>query len=152
MLKVIVSYPEREEERTIMDRMTSGPLSPVRPVVDPAMILRARNIVSDIYVDDKVKEYVLDLILASRNPEAKGMEELQQLIAYGASPRAGIFLISAARANAFHSGRSYVTPEDIKQLAPDVLRHRIIVTYEAEAEEITPDNIVQTILNHVDVP
>lgn len=152
MLKVIVSYPEREEERTIMDRMTSGPLSPVRPVVDPAMILRARNIVSDIYVDDKVKEYVLDLILASRNPQDKGMEELQQLIAYGASPRAGIFLISAARANAFLSGRSYVTPEDIKQLAPDVLRHRIIVTYEAEAEEITPDNIVQTILNHVDVP
>ena len=152
MLKVLVDYPTRDEERQIMDRMTGGPTEPITPVLDPESIQRIRETVKSIYVDDKVKEYVLDLVIATRHPEEKGIDGLQQLISYGASPRASIYLINAARAHAFLSGRTYVTPEDVKQLAPDVLRHRIITTYEAEAEEVTTDDIVQRILNHVDVP
>ena len=135
-----------------MDRMTGGPTETITPVLDPESIQRLRETVRSIYVDDKVKEYVLDLVIATRHPEEKGIEGLQQLISYGASPRASIYLINAARAHAYLSGRTYVTPEDVKQLAPDVLRHRIITTYEAEAEEVTTDDIVQRILNHVDVP
>ena len=152
MLKVLVDYPSRDEERQIMDRMTGGPTETITPVLDPESIQRLRETVRSIYVDDKVKEYVLDLVIATRHPEEKGIEGLQQLISYGASPRASIYLINAARAHAYLSGRTYVTPEDVKQLAPDVLRHRIITTYEAEAEEVTTDDIVQRILNHVDVP
>jgi MoxR-like ATPase len=121
-------------------------------VVAPADILRARAAVKHVYVDDKIKEYVLDLIMATRTPERMGLAALRPLIAFGASPRATIFLIEAARAHAFINGRSFVTPEDIKQLAPDVLRHRVITTYEAEAEEIHSGQIVQRILNHVEVP
>ena len=152
MLKVLVDYPSRDEERLIMDRMTGGPTDPVMPVIDRESILQVRETVRGIYVDDKVKDYVLDIVIATRKPEEKGINGLQQLILYGASPRASIYLIHAARAHAYLSGRAYVTPEDIKQLAPDVLRHRIITTYEAEAEEVTTDDIVQRILNHVDVP
>ena len=117
-----------------------------------ADILKARDMVRQIYVDDKIKEYVLDLVLTTREPMQNGLSDLKNLIAFGASPRASIYLISAARAHAFLKGRGFVTPEDIKQIAADVLRHRVITTYEAEAENITSDHIVQRILDHTDVP
>lgn len=152
MLKVIVTYPSRNEERLIMDRMTSATLPNVRPVLEPTDILRARQAVKQIYVDDKIKEYILDIIQATRNPASIGLADLKNLIAFGASPRASIYLVEAARAHAFLKGRGFVTPEDIKQLAPDILRHRIITTYEAEAEEITSTTIIQQILDQVEVP
>ncbi len=152
MLKVKVDYPNRAEERIIIDRMTAVSLPAINPVVRPEDILRARDLVRQIYVDDKIKEYVLDLVLTTRNPGNNGLSDLRNLIDFGASPRASINLIIAARAHAFLKGRGFVTPEDIKQLAPDVLRHRIITTYEAEAENITSDQIVQRILDHTDVP
>lgn len=153
MLKVIVGYPTRAEERLIIDRMTGASLPQIQPVVQPNDILRVRQVVRQIYVDDKIKEYVLDLIHATRRPsQHKALANLEPLIAFGASPRAGIFLIMAARAHAFLSGRGFVVPEDIKQIVADVLRHRIITTYEAEAEEITSADIVQRILNHLEVP
>ena len=152
MLKVLVDYPKRDEERSIVDRVTGAEWDDVRAVISPEQIVRARGMVRRIYVDDKIKEYVLDIVAATRRPTGEALEDLPQLIAYGASPRASIFMIEAARAHAFVKGRGYVTPEDIKQLAPDVLRHRVITTYEAEAEEVTSDDIVQRILDHVEVP
>jgi len=152
MLKVVVDYPTRREERLILDRMTGGALPQVRPVIEPLDILNARTAVKEVYVDDRIKEYVLDLIIATRTPESVGLPDLRPLIAFGASPRATIYMIVTARAHAFLHGRSFVTPEDIKQIAPDVLRHRVITTYEAEAEEVSPADIVQRILNHVEVP
>ena len=152
MLKVIVDYPERSEEREIIERITSGPLPEVKPVIDPQYILNARDIVRQVYVDEKVKDYVLDLVIATRDPAVAGQDELKNLISYGASPRAGIFLISAARAHAFLKGRGYVTPDDVKQLAPDILRHRVITTFEAEAQEVTSAEIVQRILDNIEVP
>ena len=151
MLKVLVDYPSREEERLIVDRMTGMKLPDISPVVTQDDILRAREVVRSIYVDDKVKEYVLDLVYATRSPQ-NGIGHLKPLIAYGASPRASIYLIHAARAHAFLRGRGYVAPEDVKQLAGDVLRHRVITTYEAEAESITSSDIVQQILDNVEVP
>ena len=147
-----MGYPTRAEERLIIDRMTAVELPHVNPVVTPQDILRARELVREIYVDDKIKEYVLDLVLTTRNPGTNGLSDLNNLIDFGASPRAGISLIMAARAHAFLKGRGFVTPEDIKQLAPDVLRHRVITTYEAEAENINSDQIIQRILDHTDVP
>jgi MoxR-like ATPase len=152
MLKVKVDYPTRDEERLIVDRMTGTELPTVNPVVSPDDILRAREIVRQIYVDDKIKEYVLDLVLTTRQPGNNGLSDLNALINYGASPRASIYMIASARTHAFLQGRGFVTPEDIKQIAPDVLRHRVIVTYEAEAENISSDHIVRRILNHTDVP
>ncbi len=152
MLKVIVDYPTRPEERLIMDRMTGARLPEVRPVINPVDLLHAREVVRQIYVDEKIKEYVLDIVFATRQPGANGLSGLQPLIAFGASPRATIFLILAARAHAFLKGRGFVTPEDIKQIAPDVLRHRVVISYEAEAEEITSANIVQRILDQIEVP
>ena len=152
MLKVKVDYPNRDEERLIVDRMTGARLPEIYPVVSPADILRAREMVRQIYVDDKIKEYVLDLVLTTRQPGNNGLSDLNALINYGASPRASINMITTARAHAFIQGRGFVTPEDIKQIAPDVLRHRVIVTYEAEAENISSDHIVNRILNHTDVP
>ena len=152
MLKVKVDYPSRSEERKIIDRMTGTSLPTVNPVVTPGDILRARDMVRQIYVDDKIKEYVLDLVLTTRQPGTNGLSDLNNLIEFGASPRASINLIAAARAHAFIKGRGFVTPEDIKQIAPDVLRHRIITSYEAEAENITSDHIVRRILDHTDVP
>jgi MoxR-like ATPase len=132
--------------------MTGVSLPTVNPVVSPADIMHARDMVRQIYVDDKIKEYVLDLVLVTRSPGQNGLSDLNTLIEFGASPRASINLIMAARAHAFLKGRGFVTPEDIKQIAPDVLRHRIITTYEAEAENINSDHIVQRILDHTDVP
>ena len=152
MLKVQVDYPSRSEERMIMDRMTGVDLPQIHPVISPHTILRARNIVRNVYVDDKIKEYVLDLVLATRQPGQNGLSELSSLVEFGASPRASIYLVMAARAHAFIKGRGFVTPDDIKELAPDVLRHRIIPTYEAEAESISSDHIVRRILDYTDVP
>jgi MoxR-like ATPase len=152
MLKVKVDYPTRAEERIIVDRMTGTQLPTINPVINPSDIMHAREMVQQIYVDDKIKEYVLDLVLATRQPGKNGLSDLNTLISYGASPRASIYLISAARAHAFIKGRGFVTPEDIKQIAPDILRHRIITSYEAEAESINSDHIVQRILDHTDVP
>ena len=152
MLKVLVDYPTRDEERLIINRMTGLALPPVRPVIDLAQIVSAREVVRQIYVDDKIKEYVLDIVGATRHPSEAGLDELQSLVSFGASPRASIHLIEASRAHAFLKGRGYVTPEDVKQLAFDVLRHRIITTYEAEAEEVTPDFILQRLLDHINVP
>lgn len=152
MLKVKVDYPSRAEERLIIDRMTGTTLPTVNPVVNPADIMHARDMVRQIYVDDKIKEYVLDLVLTTRQPGKNGLSDLSTLISFGASPRASIYLIVAARAHAFLKGRGFVTPEDIKQIAPDVLRHRIITSYEAEAENITTDHLVQRILDHTEVP
>ena len=152
MLKVIVEYPERSEEREIIDRMTSGAPIDVQPVVDSAYILSAREIVRQVFVDEKIKDYVLDLVVATRDPGAAGLNELANLISFGASPRAGIFLIAAARAYAFIKGRGYVVPDDIKQMAPDILRHRIITTFEAEAQDVTSEQIARRILDSVEVP
>lgn len=152
MLKVVVEYPDRSEEREIIDRMTGGPTADVRPVIEPQYILDAREVVRQVYVDDKIKDYVLSLVVATRDPREAGLDDLRTLISYGASPRAGIFLITAARAHAFLKGRGYVTPEDVKQLAPDILRHRVITTFEAEAQEVTSTQIVQSILDNVEVP
>jgi MoxR-like ATPase len=152
MLKVKVDYPSRAEERLIIDRMTGTTLPAINPVVNPADIIHAREMVRQIYVDDKIKEYVLDLVLTTRQPGKNGLSDLSTLISFGASPRASIYLIIAARAHAFLKGRGFVTPEDIKQIAPDVLRHRIITSYEAEAENITTDHLVQRILDHTEVP
>ncbi len=152
MLKVIVGYPTRDEERVIMDRMTGVELPRVNPVIRPQDLLHAREVVKGIYIDEKIKEYILDLIFATRYPAQSGLTDMQHLISFGASPRATIYLIMAARAHAFLHGRGFVTPEDIKQIAPDILRHRIVISYEAEAEEITSADIIQRILDRIEVP
>jgi MoxR-like ATPase len=152
MLKVVVDYPRPDEERLIIERMTGNPLPPVTSVVGPEQILHARDIVRRIYVDEKIKNYVLDLVLTTRNPGNNGLSDLRPFIAYGASPRAGINMILAARAHAFIKGRGFVTPDDVKEVAPDVLRHRVIVSYEAEAENVSSADIVQRILDYAEVP
>jgi len=152
MLKLKITYPTPSEERLILDRMTSGVKPSVEKVISPDEILRARKVVHDIYVDEKVNEYILRIVLATREPEQYGLGDIKDLIHYGASPRATIFLNLAARAHAFLRGRGYVTPEDIKTIGPDVLRHRIIVTYEAEAEETDSDDIVKKIFDTIEVP
>ncbi|MCG3208445.1 MAG: hypothetical protein FOGNACKC_02050 [Anaerolineae bacterium] len=152
MLKVMVDYPKPNEELLIIDRMTAATLPGVTPVVAPEQILRAREMVKQIYVDDKIKQYVLNLVLTTRNPGNNGLGDLRPYIAFGASPRAGISLVQTARAHAFINGRGFVTPEDIKNVAPDVLRHRVLTSYEAEAENITSADIVQRILDYTDVP
>jgi MoxR-like ATPase len=152
MLKVIVDYPKPNEERMILDRMTGIDLPTVNPIIDLEQILHAREMVRQVYTDEKIKNYVLNLVLTTRNPGNNGLGDLRPFIAFGASPRAGIHLILAARAHAFIKGRGFVTPEDIKQVAPDVLRHRVITSYEAEAENVTSADIVQRILDYTDVP
>jgi MoxR-like ATPase len=152
MLKVNVGYPTRAEERVIIDRMTGANIPTASPVATPEDILQARETVKQIYVDDKIKEYVLDLVRVTRDPGSNGLADLNNLVEFGASPRAGISLVQASRAHAYLHGRGFVTPDDIKQLAPDVLRHRIITTYEAEAENISTDQIVKRILDYTEVP
>jgi MoxR-like ATPase len=152
MLKLRVGYPSREEERQILDRMAITHGEPyAKPVVAPDEIMAARDLVDQIYVDDKIKDYVVSLVFATREPAAAGLD-LGPLIQYGASPRATLALTLAAKANAFLNGRGYVTPQDVKTIGPDVLRHRIIVTYEAEAEEIDSDEIVRRVFDGVPVP
>jgi MoxR-like ATPase len=152
MFKLVVSYPAREEEREILDRMTSGPEPTAAPVLDSAQVLDARRLVQEVYVDDRVKGYVLDVIGATRDPGAVGLGDLRPLVEYGASPRAGIFLLRAAKAHAFLAGRAYVTPEDVKALALDTLRHRIILTYRADADGVTPDILLKRLLAAAPVP
>lgn len=152
MLKVVVGYPSRDEERVIIERMAGEPPPPPQPVIGPDVIRRAREVIAGIYVDEKIKNYVLDIVFATRDPAANGLKEIRSLIAFGASPRATIFLVKAAKAHAFLRGRGYVTPDDVKQIAPDVLRHRVLVTFEAEAENVTSAQIIQQILNKVAVP
>ncbi len=152
MLKLKVGYPSKSEERQILDLMaTSAPNLKVLPMLDPADILRSRELVNSIYVDDRVKDYIVDVVFATRDPKAYKLK-LEGMIRYGASPRATINLTLAARARAFMAGRGYVTPQDIKSVGPDVLRHRIIVSYEAEAEEVTSEQIIETIFNGLAVP
>ena len=152
MLMIKVGYPSREEERLVMDRMTSTVKPTIRPIVTTPPLLRARDVVRDVYCDDRVKNYIIDIVLATRDPESCGLRELGPLIEYGASPRASIALNLAARAHAFLQHRGYVTPEDIKAVGPDVLRHRLVVSYEAEAEEVTPEDIVRKVFEVVEVP
>jgi MoxR-like ATPase len=152
MLKIRVGYPTREEERLIMDRMSGAPVPKITPVVTTERILEARKVVNEVYIDEKIKEYIIDIVTATRQPENYKLEELARFIEYGASPRASIALNVAAKAHAFLRHRGYVTPEDIKSIGPDVLRHRIVVTYEAEAEEMTSEDIVRRIFDAVEVP
>jgi MoxR-like ATPase len=152
MLKLIVRYPDRAEERMILDRMSrTSAVHTIEPVMEPAAIAAARRLVDEIYLDDRIKEYIVDLVFATREPRRFGLD-LADLIQYGASPRATIYLTIAARASAFLDGRGYVIPQDVKDVAMDVLRHRVIVTYEAEAENRTSEDIVRTVLDHVAVP
>ena len=152
MLKVVVKYPSRKEERSIMDHALEGSASPIREIVDIDAIIGARSVVGSVFVDDAIREYIVRIVFATREPQDYGMRDLTNLIAYGGSPRASIYLAQAARAYALLDQRAYVTPEDVKSVAMDVLRHRVIVTYEAEAEEMTSDDVVARVLNTVDVP
>lgn len=151
MLKIIIDYPDRSQELEILNKSGFMEADTVEPVMDPARIELMADLVRQIYVDDKLKEYIVDLVIATRQPEKYGMS-IGDYIEFGASPRATIFLAQAARVRAFLQGRSYVTPQDIKIAAPDVLRHRIILSFEAEAEDITTDEIIRTVFDFVEVP
>ena len=152
MLKVRVTYPSKQEERLIVDRMSGGQAPDVAPVMTTEDLVRARRATDQVYVDTKIKDYVVDLVFATRDPASCGLRDLAGLIAYGCSPRGSIALTRAAKAHAFLRHRGYVTPEDVKAIGMDVLRHRVLVTYEAEAEEIGPEDIVRQIFDHVEVP
>jgi MoxR-like ATPase len=152
MLMVKVGYPGRAEERQIIDRTTGLIEAKASPVVHTEQLVAARRVVRDIYMDDRVKDYIVDVVFATRDPAQKGMKELASLIEYGASPRASIALALAARAHAFLRHRGYVTPEDVKAIGPDVLRHRVVLTYEAEAEEVTSEQVVRRVFEVVEVP
>ena len=147
-----VAYPSKEEERKILDRMAvTSPDIEIDPVMSPGDIMEARKIVDEIYIDDKIKDYIVDLTFATRNPGEFDLP-IADWVQYGASPRATLALTVGAKASAFLAGRGYVTPQDVKMIAPGVLRHRIIITYEAEAEEKTSEDVVRTVLDHVAVP
>jgi MoxR-like ATPase len=152
MLKLAVDYPSKEQELDILRRMTAGDEPSVEAKVTPKQIIEARKAVSEVYIDEKVERYIVDMVFATRRPKDYGLEDLEALIAYGASPRASIYLAMTSKALAFLNRRGYVVPEDVRAVAPDVLRHRIIVTYEAEAEEMTSDDMVRRILQSVEVP
>ncbi len=152
MLKVVVGYPTKAEERKVVDTVLEDFRREVQPVLDKSQLFEMKKTVAMIYMDDKIKDYVLDVVAATRRPEEFRLKELKPLIECGASPRASINLCLAARANAFLAGRGYVTPQDVKDIAYEVLRHRIILTYEAEAEEKTSDDIVRKVLESVPVP
>jgi MoxR-like ATPase len=152
MLMIKVGYPTKEEERAIMDRMTSGMKVSANPVASPQRIAEARSVVQQVYIDEKIRDYIVSIVHATREPKAHGLGQLADFISFGASPRASIYLNLAARAHAFLRHRGYVTPEDIKAVGVDVLRHRIILTYEAEAEEITSETIIRKLFEHVEVP
>jgi MoxR-like ATPase len=152
MLKLKITYPKKEEEKLILQRMaTSSPILDVDPVIEPADILRLRTLTDEIYMDEKVEDYIVDIVQATRSPSEYGLN-VGSLILYGASPRATIYLTMAARAHALLQGRGYVTPQDVKAIGMDVLRHRVIITYEAEAEEKTSENVVSAIFDNVAVP
>lgn len=153
MLKLKIDYPNREEEQKILDRMavTNKKLD-VSPVVKPEDILKARKVIDEIYIDEKIKKYIIDVVFATRDPKGYKLDELTNLIQYGASPRASIYLTVAAKAHAFIQGRGYVTPHDVKSIGMDVLRHRVIISYEAEAEDKASEDIVKRIFDEIEVP
>jgi MoxR-like ATPase len=152
MLKVVIDYPAREEELEILRRMTKGDVPGARGVASPETILKARKTIYDIYVDEKIENYIVDIVIATRKPGEFGLEDLDSLIDYGASPRASIYLTLASKAYAFLRGRGYVTPEDVRAIGMEVLRHRIIPSYEAEAEDVSPENIITRIFETVEIP
>ena len=153
MLKLKIGYPDKKEERLILDMMAKTRVSEeINTVVTPEKVMQAREIVDEIYLDDKIKDYIVDIVFATREPKKYGLGELENMIQFGASPRATIALTLAAKAHAFLQGRGYVVPHDIKDIALDVLRHRIIVTYEAEAEGVSSEDVVAKVLNKIAVP
>jgi MoxR-like ATPase len=152
MLMVKVGYPSRDEERRIMDRMTMPEPANAQAVITPNELLDARKVITQMYVDEKVKDYIVEVVFATREPQKHGLKDLAPLIEFGASPRASIALNLAARAHAFLRRRGYVTPEDVKAVGPDVLRHRLVLTYEADAEEVTSEQIVRRVFEVVEVP
>jgi len=152
MLKVLIDYPSMEEEKIIMKNNTDSNTDPIKSVISIDKILNARKVVNEVYMDEKIENYILDIVFCTRKPENYGLEKLCNLISFGASPRATINLGKACRCLAFIKRRGYVIPEDVKEISHDVLRHRIGLTYEAEAENITTDNIIEEILNKIEVP
>jgi MoxR-like ATPase len=152
MFKVHVDYPSREEEREVMRRMVTERLSPIDSVVHPEQILEVRERLSEIYLDERIEDYILDLVLATRDPEAAGIADVKEWIEYGASPRASIYLARAGRAHAFLEGRPFVLPEDVQQVARDVLRHRLVLTFQAEAEQVSSEAVLDRLLETVSVP
>jgi MoxR-like ATPase len=152
MMKVHVGYPTREEEKEILWRMAGGAEIPISQVAEPGEIIDLRRRIAEVYMDQRIVDYIVDLVRVSREPQGAGLSDIKQLVAFGASPRASIFLAQTARAHAFLRGRAYVVPEDVKALAPDVLRHRILLTFEAEAEDVTSEDVIEKILEAVDVP
>jgi MoxR-like ATPase len=152
MLKLHVGYPTREEEKEILRRMASGDAIPVRHVATPQEIMAARHRITELYMDERIVDYIVQIVHTTRFPAESGLKDLAPLIEYGASPRATLALAQASRAHAFLRGRAFVTPEDVKAIAPDVLRHRVLTTYEAEAEEVTSDAIVTRVLDAIATP
>ncbi|NUO65081.1 MAG: AAA family ATPase [Gemmatimonadaceae bacterium] len=152
MLKLRVGYPTRDEEKEVMRRMASGNPIEVRHVATPQAIMDARHRITELYMDDRIVDYIVDIVHATRSPAEAGLKDLVPLIEFGASPRATIALAQASRAHAFLRGRAFVTPDDVKSIAPDVLRHRVLTTYEAEAEETTSDEIVRRVLDKIESP
>jgi len=152
MLKVKITYPARDEELAIMRQNINNTAKQVQPVISSNDILRGRELIKQIYIDEKIEKYILDIVFASRNPAEFGLNNLADMISYGGSPRATIYLALGAKAMAFIKRRGYVIPEDVRAICHDVLRHRLAVTYEAEAEDITPEYIINEILNKVEVP
>ncbi len=152
MLKLNIGYPTPAEERIIMDKNTTSEKNTVEQVISTKEIISAREVVRSIYIDDKIKDYIINIVFATREPEKYGLAEIKDLISFGVSPRATIYLNLAAKAHAFLRGRGYVTPEDIKAIGHDVLRHRLLITYEAEAEEVTSDDLITKIFDTIEVP
>ena len=153
MFKLIVDYPDRSSERLVLRQNTkSFNIDEINSIISPNDILDAQSVIHDIYVDEKVEDYVLNLIFATRNPDSHGLSDLEGIIDFGASPRATINLVRAAKARAFTEHRGYITPEDIRYIGADVLRHRVILTYEAEAEELTPEDVIQRLFEVIEVP
>ncbi len=152
MLKIKITYPTRQEELQITDRMATGGQIQVNQIITPDDIFKARSVIDQVYIDNKIKEYIIDIVFATREPQKYNLTEVQNMIEYGASPRASIYLHKAARAHAFLRRRGYVTPEDVKAVGMDILRHRVILSYEAEAEERTSEDIIKQIFDTIEVP
>ena len=153
MLKLKIDYPSKDDERSIIrQEAKTGIIRPLKPIINKQKIFSAQKTINEIYVDEKVEEYILNLVFATRDPKKYGLDDLANLIEYGASPRASINLVLASKARAFLEHRGYITPEDVRYIGADILRHRIILTYEAEAEEITSDDIVQRLFDTIEVP
>ena len=152
MLMIKVGYPTRDEERLIMDRMTAATTPSAGKVIEPAELIKARDVVNQVYVDDKIRDYIVSVVAATRDPRGSGLEEIADFIEFGASPRASIYMMMAGRAHAFLKRRGYVTDDDIKSIGADVLRHRVILTYEAEAEEVSAEDIIRKLFEKIETP